>query len=89
MSWRADHAVPPGHTMTYRDALHVVSTNVLTKLVRARPPEPPSLTCSLARLLAAQLVPAWAMGLTEKTREVRRAYEEYEVRARARPGPRG
>jgi hypothetical protein len=59
MSWGSDQAIPTGRRMTFKQALHVVSTDMALKLV----------------------VPEWAMGLTQKLRNVRIAFEEFEVRA--------
>ena len=33
ISWIEDAAVPPGHKMTFKDALHTVSISLLTKVV--------------------------------------------------------
>ncbi|KAK7457058.1 hypothetical protein VKT23_010360 [Stygiomarasmius scandens] len=33
ISWKEDLVVPPGHKMTFKDALHEVSTGVFTKLI--------------------------------------------------------
>jgi hypothetical protein len=32
VTWSSDIDIPPGHEMTYKDALHVLSTNVLLKI---------------------------------------------------------
>jgi len=32
VSWTSDLVVPPGHQMTFKDALHTLSTNLLTKI---------------------------------------------------------
>jgi hypothetical protein len=57
VSWRDDQVVPIGHQMTFKEALHIVSTDVVFKL----------------------LLPEWAMGLTQRLRNVRAAFEELEV----------
>ncbi|KAI0321529.1 cytochrome P450 [Amylostereum chailletii] len=54
ISWTDDLKVPEGHLLTFKDALHIVSTDTLLKIV----------------------VPNWAMGLTERTRKCRLAFEE-------------
>ncbi|KAJ7340865.1 cytochrome P450 [Mycena albidolilacea] len=33
MSWKEDTTVPPGYTMSFKDALHTVSTGTITKLI--------------------------------------------------------
>ncbi|EIN08440.1 cytochrome P450 [Punctularia strigosozonata HHB-11173 SS5] len=33
VSWKDDQVVPPGHRMTFKDALHVVSMNIFTRLI--------------------------------------------------------
>ena len=33
VSWTSDIGVPPGHRMTFKDALHVLSTKVVLKVV--------------------------------------------------------
>jgi cytochrome P450 len=33
MTWTSDLVVPPGHQMTFKDALHILSTNLIQKLV--------------------------------------------------------
>ncbi|TFY75699.1 hypothetical protein EWM64_g8312 [Hericium alpestre] len=57
ISWNDDLKIPPGHKMTFKDALHVVSSDVFLKLV----------------------VPDYAMGLTERLRNVRLAFEELDA----------
>jgi hypothetical protein len=32
VTWTTDLVVPPGHQMTFKDALHISSTNLLVKL---------------------------------------------------------
>jgi len=32
MTWTSDLVVPPGHQMTFKDALHISSTNLLQKI---------------------------------------------------------
>ena len=33
MTWTTDLVVPPGHQMTFKDALHVLSTNIVLKII--------------------------------------------------------
>jgi hypothetical protein len=33
VTWSSDLDIPPGHQMTYKDALHVLSTNVIMKIL--------------------------------------------------------
>ena len=33
VSWKEDTVVPPGHTMSYKDALHIVSKDFIPKLL--------------------------------------------------------
>ena len=33
VSWEEDVTIPPGHTMTYKDALHIATTDFLLKLL--------------------------------------------------------
>jgi hypothetical protein len=33
VTWTSDLAVPPGHQMTFKDSLHVLSTNVLLEII--------------------------------------------------------
>ena len=33
MTWTSDTVVPPGHQMTFKDALHVMSTNLFLKVI--------------------------------------------------------
>ena len=33
MTWTTDHVVPPGYQMTFKDALHLLSTNLVQKIV--------------------------------------------------------
>ena len=33
VTWKSDLVVPPGHQMTFKDALHIVSTNLVLKSV--------------------------------------------------------
>ena len=33
VTWTSDTVVPPGHRMTFKDALHILSTNVILKIV--------------------------------------------------------
>jgi hypothetical protein len=33
MTWTSDLVVPPGHQMTFKDALHVMSTNLILKII--------------------------------------------------------
>ena len=33
MTWTSDLVVPPGHRMTFKDALHIVSTNLGLKIM--------------------------------------------------------
>lgn len=54
ISWNDDLKLPPGHRMTFKDALHIVSSDVFIKLV----------------------VPKWAMGWTQRFRNVQIAFEE-------------
>ena len=32
MTWTSDLVVPPGHQMSFKDTLHIVSTNIIQKL---------------------------------------------------------
>jgi len=57
VSWKEDTSIPPGHKMTYKDALHTATTNSLLKII----------------------VPNWAMGLTQKLRDTKQAYDEIHV----------
>ncbi|GLB37921.1 putative cytochrome P450 [Lyophyllum shimeji] len=54
ISWKDGDLAPPGHRLTFKEALHVVSTDVFIKLV----------------------VPDRALGLTERLRSVKVAFEE-------------
>jgi hypothetical protein len=33
VTWSSDLVVPPGHQMTFKDALHTLSTNLLLKII--------------------------------------------------------
>jgi hypothetical protein len=33
MTWTSDLVVPPGHQMTFKDALHIMSTNLILKII--------------------------------------------------------
>jgi hypothetical protein len=33
VTWTSDQVVPPGHQMTFKDALHILSTNVILKII--------------------------------------------------------
>jgi hypothetical protein len=33
VTWTSDTVVPPGHRMTFKDALHVLSTNMVLKIL--------------------------------------------------------
>jgi hypothetical protein len=33
MTWTSDLVVPPGRQMTFKDALHILSTNLILKIV--------------------------------------------------------
>ena len=33
MTWTSDLVIPPGHQMTFKDALHIMSTNLVLKIV--------------------------------------------------------
>ena len=33
VTWTSDLVVPPGHQMTFKDALHILSTNVILKII--------------------------------------------------------
>jgi hypothetical protein len=33
VTWTSDLVVPPGHQMTFKDALHILSTNLVQKLI--------------------------------------------------------
>ena len=57
MSFTEELEVPPGFSMNFKDALHVVSGGVLVKLA----------------------VPKWALGLTQRFRDVDRAFNELGV----------
>jgi hypothetical protein len=36
MTWTSDLAVPPGHQMTFKDALHILSSNLILRIVLPR-----------------------------------------------------
>ena len=36
MTWTSDLVVPAGHQMTFKDALHILSTNLILKIVLPR-----------------------------------------------------
>lgn len=36
ISWKADEITPPGYTMTFKESLHTVTTNVFIKLAVPR-----------------------------------------------------
>lgn len=57
ISWTDDQKVPPGHRIAFKDALHIVSTEIFVKLA----------------------VPKWAMGLTQRFRNVQTAFDELRV----------
>ena len=57
VSWKEDTSIPPGHKLSYKDALHITTTNNLLRI----------------------LVPDWAMGLTQKLRDTKQAYDEIHV----------
>ncbi|KAI3614982.1 cytochrome p450 [Moniliophthora roreri] len=54
ISWQDDITVSAGHQMTFKEALHEVSTGIIVKLT----------------------VPTWAMGLNDRFRKVRLAFDE-------------
>ncbi|KDR75778.1 hypothetical protein GALMADRAFT_248465 [Galerina marginata CBS 339.88] len=54
ISWQEDTKIPPGHLMTFKDALHVVTTDFFVKL----------------------FVPEWGMGLTQRLKTARLAFDE-------------
>ena len=33
VTWTSDLVIPPGHQMTFKDALHIMSANLLLKLI--------------------------------------------------------
>ncbi len=33
VTWTSDLVVPPGHEMTFKDALHILSTNLVLKII--------------------------------------------------------
>ena len=33
VTWTSDLVVPPGHEMTFKDALHILSTNLIMKII--------------------------------------------------------
>ena len=33
MTWTSDLVVPAGHQMTFKDALHILSSNLISKLI--------------------------------------------------------
>jgi hypothetical protein len=33
VTWTSDLVVPPGHQMTFKDALHIMSTNLVVKII--------------------------------------------------------
>jgi hypothetical protein len=33
VTWTSDLVVPPGHLMTFKDALHILSTDVMLKII--------------------------------------------------------
>jgi hypothetical protein len=33
VTWTSDLVVPPGHQMTFKDALHILSTNLVQKIL--------------------------------------------------------
>ena len=33
MTWTSDLVIPPGHQMTFKDALHILSTNLIQKIM--------------------------------------------------------
>jgi hypothetical protein len=33
VTWTSDLVVPPGHQMTFKDALHILSTNLFHKII--------------------------------------------------------
>ncbi|KAG5731294.1 putative cytochrome P450, partial [Termitomyces sp. T112] len=37
ISWKDDDIIPPGHHLTFKDALHIVSTDVFLKLIVPKP----------------------------------------------------
>jgi len=54
ITWNDDLKIPDGHKMTFKDSLHIVSTDVFFKLI----------------------FPRWALGLTERLKKVRIAFDE-------------
>ncbi|KIM82774.1 hypothetical protein PILCRDRAFT_455699 [Piloderma croceum F 1598] len=56
VSWRDDQVIPIGRRMTFKEALHIVSTDMGLRI----------------------LVPEWAMGLTQRLRKIRIAFEDFE-----------
>ncbi|KAG6918711.1 hypothetical protein DXG01_012196 [Tephrocybe rancida] len=56
ISWKDDDTIPAGHQLTFKNALHIVTTDVFLKLI----------------------VPERALGLTQRLRDVRLAFDELE-----------
>jgi hypothetical protein len=57
ISWLDNQTIPNGHQMTFKQALHIVSTDLILRAV----------------------MPGWAMGLTQRLRNIHIASEELEV----------
>jgi len=36
MTWTSDLVIPPGHQMNFKDALHILSTNLIQKIVQPK-----------------------------------------------------
>lgn len=58
ISWKDDEILPVGHQITFKNALHVVTTDIFLKLI----------------------VPDKALGITERTKNVKLAFDELHVR---------
>ncbi|KAG6903010.1 hypothetical protein C0995_007443 [Termitomyces sp. Mi166 len=56
ISWKDDDVIPPGYHLTFKDALHTVTTDIFLKLI----------------------VPGPALGLTQRLRDLRLAFDELE-----------
>lgn len=58
ISFADDLKIPPGHNMSFKNALHIVSTDMIIPT----------------------LLPAWALNLTQRLRNVRTAMADLQVR---------
>lgn len=57
ISWEDDTIIPSGHQISFKQALYVVSTSFVTKLI----------------------VSDWALGLTQRLRDIRLGFDELQV----------